>query len=289
MRGRHPCDLHDHDFAEIFWLESGSGVHVVNGTRQNLEAGDLILIRPADAHEYFSASGGSGLGGAAEPYTLVNLAFPWSTVEFLKERYFADDPAFFGGNASLPAQFKLTPAQIRHWHAAVVEMSASPRKPILIERFLLNLFHELAGFRPLPGARTAALVLAPTGDSTDSESGPGLAATEACPDWLKRACEQIRDPLQFRGGTQQFAQLAGRSPEHVAREVRRCFGITPTEIVNRARLNHAAGELALSSQGILEIALSCGFSSLAHFYLLFQKQYHQSPRQYRLRSQRVVS
>ncbi|MGH7145687.1 MAG: AraC family transcriptional regulator [Planctomycetota bacterium] len=325
MRGRRPCGLHDHDFAEIFWLESGRGVEVVNGVRQTLSAGDLQLIRPADAHEYFGgggaleageqaedgAEGGGGdsaaeedtdaAAGADAPYVLVNLAFAWETVAFLRERYFSQDAGFFGGHAALPAQYRLSTAQIRAWHQAVVELSTAPRTAVTIERFLLNLFHDLGLMQGMPGSPAApaspgsggaALLrsgsVEPSGPPLDAPASGDFAERRDCPEWLRRACEQIRDPGQFPGGTRRLAELAGRSAEHLAREARRCFGVTPTEIVNRARLSHAAGELSLSSQPILEIALGCGFASLAHFYALFRREFGLSPRQYRLKAQAAV-
>lgn len=292
MRGRHPCDLHKHDFAEIFWLEQGTGVQVVNGVRQKLEAGDLQFIRPDDGHEYF----GDLNNGAPVPYMLVNLAFAWETVEFLRTRYFPEDLRFFGGAEPLPAQFRLTPAQIHHWHQAVLELSTAPRRPMTIERFLLNLFHDLgqtqmnpqlAAVSGMPGTGLP-LVLTPTPADTTSDGSLLVRPGAACPAWLRSACEAIRERTQFLGGTRRFAELAGRTPEHVAREVRRCFGTTPTEIVNRARLSAAAADLALSSEAILDIALRCGFNSLAHFYGQFRHLYGMSPRQYRLKSQAVV-
>ena len=45
-------DAHNHDFAEIFWIESGCGEHIVNGASEMLGPGDLFFIRPTDCHEY---------------------------------------------------------------------------------------------------------------------------------------------------------------------------------------------------------------------------------------------
>ena len=61
-------------------------------------------------------------------------------------------------------------------------------------------------------------------------------------------------------------ELAGRSPEHVARATRKWFGKTPTELINQTRMTFAARRLAKSNDGITEIAEECGLTNLSHFY-----------------------
>lgn len=41
---------HNHDFAEIMWVEEGGGRQVLNGSRQDLEPGMIFLLGPNDAH-----------------------------------------------------------------------------------------------------------------------------------------------------------------------------------------------------------------------------------------------
>ena len=48
--------LHSHDYAEILWVEKGTGIHHVNGHQFRLSPGDLIMVRPKDRHT-FSSSG----------------------------------------------------------------------------------------------------------------------------------------------------------------------------------------------------------------------------------------
>ena len=54
-----PGDLsmHTHDYAETFWVESGTGIHHVNGYRMKLQRGDLVMMRPEDVHTFTSVRG----------------------------------------------------------------------------------------------------------------------------------------------------------------------------------------------------------------------------------------
>lgn len=245
---------HTHDFAEVFWLERGDGTHLINGRRQLLRAGDLAAIRPGDAHA-FRANEATG-------FTLVNLAFSAATLAFLNERYPAATGRVFGDGVDLPLHLA-GPAPLRRALRDAAEALARSRSRLVLDHFLLTLL----------------LHVAPTEHGRDSGGGPP---------WLRKACELIREPEHFRDGTRGFVSLTGRSSEHVAREAKRHLGLTPTELVNAARLEFAARELETTTSGINEISLECGFQSLAHFYSLFREHYGTTPRRYRLGHQSII-
>jgi AraC family cel operon transcriptional repressor len=86
-----------------------------------------------------------------------------------------------------------------------------------------------------------------------------------------------------------LTRVAGRSAEHVARSVRWVFGITPSDYVNRVRMEHAARELRVTTRPIADIALDCGLNNLSHFYALFRRAHRLTPRAYRLAHHRTVA
>lgn len=51
--------LHTHDYAEILWIEKGTGYHHVNGRQVRLSAGDMVMIRPRDCHTFRRRGAGS--------------------------------------------------------------------------------------------------------------------------------------------------------------------------------------------------------------------------------------
>ena len=140
--------------------------------------------------------------------------------------------------------------------AATRKLSAAPQKRLEIDRFLLDLTETL-------------------------QDAPVTGGAQHLTDWLQRACEMIDDPQYFAQGAKGFTLLANRSKEHVARELKKCLGKTPTEIVNQARMRYAADKLCHSSIPIIDIAMDCGFESLSHFYKIFRVAYGITPRQYR--------
>jgi AraC-like DNA-binding protein len=71
------------------------------------------------------------------------------------------------------------------------------------------------------------------------------------PDWLDAACLGIKKTEHLPQVLESFYRLAGRSPDHVARACRTHLGISPTDIVNAARLSG-------TDETILDIADDCG-------------------------------
>lgn len=246
--------VHTHDFAEVFWVDCGRGVHEAGGVRSEIGTGDLVCIRPADRHGFFEGD---------SDFTIVNVAFPASTHRHLKRRCFRADPTFFGGRGPRPMTCSVGPTERRTLAAASRELARLPGDLLALERFLLNLIHEVVG-------------------------RPPRASLGACPRWLREACERLREPEHLAGGRQALAGLAGRSAEHVARQLRACAGRRPVDLVTEARIDHATTRLALSETPILDIALECGFDSLSHFYRVFRRKRGETPRAYRLRSQAAI-
>lgn len=71
------------------------------------------------------------------------------------------------------------------------------------------------------------------------------------------------------------------NPDYLTRVFREVHGMTLTEYLNRRKLQDAAKLLRESSDPIAEIAVTCGYSSVAHFRRLFQRYNGVSPREYR--------
>ncbi|MEI8243094.1 MAG: AraC family transcriptional regulator [bacterium] len=244
---------HDHaDFSEVFFVEAGEVDHWLNGQRVRLGAGALVFLRAADCHGFQSV--------ADRPNAMINVAFPNAIVQQLRRRYPAEAAVCFPELAQ--------PAGCVRLHAgardAVARLFASirlaERTTLELDWFLLGLMREFWQAR-----RTAS----PTG--------------QPLPDWLERARMLLARPENRRRGTRHFAALAGHSPEHVAREVRRHLQTTPTDLVNRARLDHAALRLVTTQEKIISLAFDAGFANLGHFYRQFRQRYHLTPRAYRLR------
>lgn len=256
-----PLRPHTHDFAELFWIERGTGVHHINGTRVRLGAGDMVFIRPADVHAFE--------GIAPDGLTLLNIAMPVSLVQEIRARFFDGSksdpvlPPWPWREGGQPLSVRLTPAcldRLREWAGRLGSMRQSRLE---IEAFLLDLLCQL-----------------------DRGAAHRRRWENRFPGWLLEALAQFERPGYIAGGASCLAALAGRSPEHVCRTVRRLVGMSTTELINEIRLDHVQRQLRLTSRSILEIAMDCGFESPSYLHRRFRRRFGMTPRAYR-RSQHL--
>lgn len=245
----HLARPHDHTFYELFWVESGQGYYWINGETETLKVGDLVLVRPEDSHSFAAVREG-------EFMEFINVGFIPRIWTDLQKRYFQNGTSYFGNREPRMRRYHLPSSQLSRLGAMSSGLRAGSRDRLTVEAFIMGLLSML-------------------------EEGKQPLKTPETPCWLSLAVEQIRLNPNFSGGPAAFARLAGRSPEHVARECRRWLGRKPNELVNEARMEHAARELKSDRKTILEIALECGIENLGHFYQLFKKWHGMSPASYR--------
>ena len=111
-----------------------------------------------------------------------------------------------------------------------------------------------------------------------------LAETQAAlPDWL--AVALTADLVG--GGVPALVRSAGRSAAHVSRACRAHLGRTPTDVVNEARLTHAARLLERTGRDVTDIWLTSGFGNAGHFHKLFRERFGVTPLRYRQRQRAV--
>lgn len=248
-RAENAVPYHGHDFAEVFWIDGGKGRHRVNGKVMPLLPGEMIFMRPGDFHGIEPQR--------SEPLTLTNLAFPLTTLRFLRQRYFPDSTRWFWSHARSPAVITLEPQALAEVTQTADRLAAEPRERFYVERFLMNLLHRV--------------------ESMGARSFPSCS-----PDWLLNACRRIEEPEYLQQGVQGFVRLAGRCHEHVSRVAQEFLGESPSEYVNRARMRYAAGQMEMTERPIVEVAMDCGIANLSHFYKVFREAHGISPRRYRV-------
>lgn len=245
-----PGRLHDHDFFEVFWIETGAATHLVNDRELRLPAGSLCFVRPADRHAFRN--------DGAEPCRMVNVAFAASSADHLRARY-GDELAgrFFWAPDALPVTVRLDRARSRELRRLERALDGGARTLTRVEGFLLQVMGGLMG-------------------------GEGAAPVEM-PLWLATACEAMRDEARLCEGVPALVRLTGKSHEHLSRTVRRCLGLSPSAWVNRRRMEAAARRLAETEMPIVEVALGSGIEDLSHFYRLFKAEYGITPGRFRRR------
>lgn len=125
--------------------------------------------------------------------------------------------------------------------------------------------------------------IAPTaaqGSSLSSEvakrSAPPLIAWR-----LKRVTEYIERNLSEQITLADLAAAAGMSPMYFAGRFRAATGIRPHQYLLQKRIERAQDMLLRTSESLVEIALTVGFQTQAHFTTTFKKLVGDTPHQWR--------
>lgn len=246
---RFPDRAHDHDYFEVFLIESGRTAHWINGVTQTLVPGQLAFVRPRDVHA-FCADRRLGC-------QILNVMFRTETATHLARRY-ADSiaGAYFDAPTDLPEMHMLGPARFSRAISVAQQLQTAHRSLARIEEFLLVLTNRVA------------------------DTGSGISA--AAPRWFAEACSAAQSPEVFTKGAAGFIAAAGRSHEHVCRTCKAITGRTPSEYINQIRIEFAAHLLRSDERPIDAVVEACGFDNNSYFYRLFRRQYGATPRQYRL-------
>ncbi|MFL5743383.1 MAG: helix-turn-helix domain-containing protein [Niastella sp.] len=87
-------------------------------------------------------------------------------------------------------------------------------------------------------------------------------------------CSHLHDPLL---NVHLLARLMNMSRATLYRKIKTITNLTPNELINEARLNRAAEQLAAGGYKVFEIARMVGFQSQSSFGKAFLKQYKVTP------------
>lgn len=248
---KRPGALHDHDYFELFWVQNGRVRHHLQGGRQDLSEGDMVFIRPSDAH---------GLQSRADETHIVNVIIHPDLIEELGARHPQLQGRFFWSAAARPVTLTRDVRQMPELARAALRLERGGRDRLAAEGFLLPLLGDLAA--------------------------DPVALPDDAPDWLARACVAALDQRVFRDGASGFARAAGKAHAHVSRTARKYLGKSPSEYVNGIRMDFAARALAGTGDSLQDIAADCGIPNLSHFHRLFRAHFGTTPQHYRRAHQR---
>jgi len=243
---RRPPQLHTQDFHELLWVQNGSVRLHTDAAKRDLTEGDVLFISPDQPH---------GLQGRGEAAIVVSLAIRPGVIKAIGSRHDDLSGVAFWGPQAAPNVIHRDMRQLAALNQAALQLERSPRRKLYLEAFLLPFLVALD--RPPEGMDNGA------------------------PDWLIAACSAAQAPAVFRQGAAGFVAATGRAHPHVSRTMRRFMGVTPSDYINMLRMDHAARQLAGTSDPLPEIAADCGLPNLSHFHKLFLAHHGETPLRYR--------
>jgi AraC family transcriptional regulator len=119
-----------------------------------------------------------------------------------------------------------------------------------------------------------------------ASAGTSERPVRALQKWrLKRVFDYIDVHLTNKITLMDLAAVAGLSRMHFASQFRMATGLRPHEFLLRRRIRRAEELLRNSRMAIVEIALTVGFQTQAHFTTVFKRYVGCTPRQWRTTDQ----
>jgi transcriptional regulator GlxA family with amidase domain len=98
---------------------------------------------------------------------------------------------------------------------------------------------------------------------------------------LKRAIDYVEARLDESVSLADVASSAGLTRMHFAAQFRAATGLRPHEYLLRRRIERAQEMLVGTGMSLVEVALSVGFQTQAHFTSVFKRYAGQPPRAWR--------
>ena len=98
---------------------------------------------------------------------------------------------------------------------------------------------------------------------------------------LKRVLQYVDDHLAAKITLQDLAMVAGLSRMHFAAQFRGATGMRPHQYLLKRRIERAETMLKLTEVSLVEIALTVGFQTQAHFTTVFKRFAGDTPYQWR--------
>lgn len=239
-KGRHwQFPAHSHEFIEVFCVIAGTGIqHVDDEPGKALPLGVITTILPGRTHSLQAVPN-------TAPLTFINVVIPQAVwVQFFS--MIRRDPWLRG--SSDPTMIYSKDGARTQTNRAMFEglLSSSPGEQSLpkLLRFLLDLV-----------------------DGYDLAAKPSPVGSE----WLPRILGAAENDDVIREGLPRLLSRLNISYSHLARLCRLHAGSSPTEVVNRARIDRAKQLLATSPIAVTTVGQRCGFDTTSHFYKVFRR------------------
>lgn len=249
--------VHDPERLEICLVTGGTQMHVIDGRRFHVDAGQGIVIRPGETHgdgntvQERSTAKFIILRVDRRPRVFLGMHGP--DADALRHAILHDLPRVFPVSPSADRVFDLLTESLRRWQTSEAEDSLDAAAAgLLTASLLIEILHT-----------------------------PPEMVRKAPSTWLNQIERLIaihaRDPLPPR----RLAALVNMSVSHFKARFKKETGVSPSDYVWRRKVDMAKTLLKRPDVTVTRIAFDLGFSSSQNFATLFKKYTGFTPLKYR--------
>ena len=250
--------IHRHEFIEIIYTLSGTGVHIIDGVSYSVKRGDVLFINYGSTHSFFSDEGMEYANISFSPETVGDSlitpenAFALLSLTAFNEMRGDNDSgkiSFFGNEmAEIEGIIQSMLNEMQHknvYYGAVMQSYMN----ILIVKMLRK------------------VTLAPLGETEGTL-------------WQELS-NYIDKNLESKLTLEALAKKCFYNPSYFSRIFKDKFGVSFKEYVGRRRVDYARRLLVETKLTVDEIAAMAGFADRSNFYQQFSKYTGSTPSDYR--------
>ncbi len=250
---------HRHDFFEVLYLAKGSGFHVIDGNKYEIQPPCVFFMSPGQAHKIEFSQDIEGFIFIFTPeFYLLDYNNQNRLIEF---------PFFFTirqDNPPLVLQNKADVGFLEElFKRGIDELKKEEKASIAFIRSLLNLI----------------LTFCAAHYKTDENVLDGKSHM-----LVKRFYQLVEENYTRNLSVAQYADLMAMTPNHLTQTVSRLTGKTSSQVIKAKQILEIKRLLVHSSLSVTDIATSLNFPDQSYFAKFFKRETGLSPMQYRDRS-----
>ena len=250
---------HTHDYVEMVFMCTGTTEHHVGEKDVILREGDLLILAQNAEQE---------IEPAGENDIAVNF--------IIRPDFFSGVLRYLGEQDS-PLKHFLIDCMCGKSDMKYLLFRASGIVPIrnLIENLLFTHYSRIGNKREIQKITMGLLFMQLINHAEVLQ--PGTGEQNAIVTVLRYIEERYRN-----GTLTEIAENLHYSIHSLSRLIKRKTGKTFTELIQEKRLSEAEWLLRNTDRTVDDIALAVGYENISYFHRLFQLNFGQSPRQYRM-------
>lgn len=242
---------HEHDFYEIIYCISGSGIHIVNGKEYEFGSNSICILRPGDKHYFIQYQTAQALTICVHIKEFHNFLISYGLENYAPlQCNSTEEPVFL----QIPSS---DVHHLRKTYETIIIRETLARTPYL-KIFMGEIFSCI-----IQEKHTHA---------------------SAIPDYFRKVLIEMNRLENMKGGVPAFLRLSNLSHAQLCRLTKKYLNSTPNEYLTQIRIESAYSFITGTSIDLEDIADSIGYSSYSHFYKLFKNKFHISPSELRQKS-----
>ncbi len=228
-------------FFEIDYCMEGQLIQVLNGKKNVMMPGSLLVVREKDTHS---------LRGTDVKFANIVLA-----ADLLDGSRHASELLSTKNNPYVMIPERRRP-EFEALIGELVEKQDTPERELIFHRFFYDVLIEW--FVPrMP------------------------VTNQRIPEWLKQGLAELEKMEAATWSPSILVKCCCKSREHVARTFQAVLGVSMSRYMNDMKLTKAKTQLLYTNTEIVDICFDAGFNNINYFYRLFKKRFMMTPGNYR--------